>query len=234
MGETAQIPAPGPGRANQKARTRAALVAAAIKLVREGRPLSIQDAAAEALVSVATAYRYFTSAEDLWEEASIQAIDLDAWLEDVHRRIEAAGDDPIARAEVAARLVGGRMLEDQLPFRLLVKAGLDRWLAQLDQQEPDGHMPVRAGRRNQTNAVVVAPLRDTLTAGELERLLRALALVSGTDAMLALADTLNLDAEQAMATLLDANRWLLTGALAEAKASRPANPQRSTRIPSDT
>lgn len=142
MGETAQIPAPGPGRANQKARTRAALVAAAIKLVREGLLLSIQDAAAEALVSVATAYRYFTSAEDLWEEASIQAIDLDAWLEDVHRRIEAAGDDPIARAEVAARLVGGRMLEDQLPFRLLVKAGLDRWLAQLDQQEPDGHMPV--------------------------------------------------------------------------------------------
>lgn len=52
--------------------------------------------------------------------------------------------------------------------------------------------------------------------------------------MLALADTLNLDAEQAMATLLDANRWLLTGALAEAKASRPANPQRPTRIPSDT
>src|SRR6476661_6021864 len=125
MGETARVAAGDSSRVNQKARTRAALVAAGVKLVREGRPPSIPDAAADALVSVATAYRYFTSAEDLWAEASLEAVELDGWFDDVERQIEAAGDDVMARAEVAARLVGGRMLADQLPFRQLVKAGLE-------------------------------------------------------------------------------------------------------------
>jgi AcrR family transcriptional regulator len=221
MGETADVAARGSSRVNQKARTRAALVAAAIKLLREGRPPSIPDAAAEALVSVATAYRYFTSAEDLWAEASLEAVELDGWLDDVERQIEGAGDDVMARAEVAARVVG-RMLEDQLPFRQLAKAELERWFAQLDHPEPEGQVPVRAGRRNRINNLVVEPLRGTLTDEELERLVRALAMVSGTDAMLALTDTLNLDAEQAMVTLLDANRWLLAGALHEAKTRRRA------------
>ena len=53
------------------------------------------DAAAEGLVSVATAYRYFTSAEDLWAEASWQAVEIDGWLDEVERQIEAAGDDVI-------------------------------------------------------------------------------------------------------------------------------------------
>jgi AcrR family transcriptional regulator len=220
MGETARVAARDSSRVNQKARTRAALVAAAVTLVREGRPPSIPDAAAEALVSVATAYRYFTSAEDLWAEASLEAVEFDGLLDDVERQIEAAGDDVMARAEVAARVVVGRMLEDQLPFRQLVKAGLEQWFAQRDQPEADEHMPIRAGRRNRTNRVVVEPLRGTLTDEELERLVRALALLSGTDAMLALTDTLHLDAEQAMITLLDANRWLLAGALAESKARR--------------
>jgi hypothetical protein len=129
----------------------------------------------------------------------------------------------MARAEVAARLVVGRMLEDQLPFRQLVRAGLEQWFAQRDQPEADEHTPIRAGRRNRTNSVVVEPLRGTLTDEEFEQLVRALALLSGTDAMLALTDTLHLDAEQAMTTLLDANRWLLAGALAESKARRRAH-----------
>jgi AcrR family transcriptional regulator len=207
------------GRVNQKTRTRAALLAAATKLVREGRPPSIPDAAAEALVSVATAYRYFASADDLWREASLEAIDVDGWLAEAHREIDAAGKDPVARAEVAARVIGGRMLDDQLPFRQLIKAGMDQWFAQRNDATAE-RVPVRAGRRTRTNTVIVEPLRSTLSEEEIDRLLRALALVSGGDAMIVLTDTLNLDKDDAVATLLDANRWLIKGALAEARARR--------------
>ena len=162
MGGTAPVASGDSSRINQKARTRAALVAAAIKLVREGRPPSIPDAAAEALVSVATAYRYFTSAEDLWGEASWQAVEIDGWLDDVERQIEAAGADVMARAEVAASVVR-RMLEDQLPFRQIAKAELERWFAQLERHEPEEQVPVRAGRRNRINNLVVKPLQGTLT-----------------------------------------------------------------------
>ena len=58
------------GRSNQKARTRTALLQSATGLVKEGRPPSMPEAADRALVSIATAYRYFSSAEELWWEAS--------------------------------------------------------------------------------------------------------------------------------------------------------------------
>src|ERR1700689_4225275 len=58
-------------RSNQKTRTRAALLQAATDLFREGRSPSMPEAADRALVSVATAYRYFSSAEDLWWEATL-------------------------------------------------------------------------------------------------------------------------------------------------------------------
>lgn len=201
-------------RTNQKARTRADLVAAAARLLAQGRPPSIPDAAAAALVSVATAYRYFTSAEDLWSEAASQALDFDAWLADVDQAIDNAGDDVTARAEAAARIVGGRMLADQRPFRQLIKASFERWFTQqaLPAQE---RTPPRAARRTRTNDTVIRPLRNTLDDAQRERLARALALVSGTEAIVVLTDALNLNPEDALATLLDANRWIITGALAE-------------------
>ena len=42
----------------------------------------MQEAADRALVSVATAYRYFPSAEDLWWEASTAAIEYQPALAD--------------------------------------------------------------------------------------------------------------------------------------------------------
>jgi hypothetical protein len=55
-----------------------------------------------------------------------------------------------------------------------------------------------------------------------ERLVRALALVSGTDAIVVLTDALDLETDEALTTLLDANRWLITGALAELRSVGPA------------
>src|ERR1700684_2678886 len=103
-------------RKNQKARTRSAILSAAMELVREGRPASIQEAADRALVSVATAYRYFPSADDLWWEASVSLIDYQPAVAEAFERVEAAGSDPQARLEALIRLIGFAMLEHPAPL----------------------------------------------------------------------------------------------------------------------
>jgi len=203
-----------PGRANQKARTRAALLQAAAELVREGRPPSVPEAADRALVSVATAYRYFSSAEDLWWEASNVAIGIQGTLEDARQRVEAAGTDPHARLEALIRNLGFAMLDNQVPYRQIAKTALEQWFRQAD--APDSQrVPVRQGRRNEQIRNVLAPLGGSLAETDIDRIARALGLVVGTEAMIALTDAVGLDVPAAKRTLLDAARWLLTGALAE-------------------
>ena len=62
------------GRMNQKRRTRAALMAAAIEFVRRGETPTIPQVAEAALVSKSTAYRYFPSQEALLAEALLDAV----------------------------------------------------------------------------------------------------------------------------------------------------------------
>ena len=53
------------GRPNQRRRTRKDLLDAATRLMRQGRKPSLEEVAEEALVSRATAYRYFASIDAL-------------------------------------------------------------------------------------------------------------------------------------------------------------------------
>jgi AcrR family transcriptional regulator len=57
------------GRVNQKARTRAAIVDACADLVRSGAEVSMPEVAQRAMVSEATAYRYFPDLISLLQEA---------------------------------------------------------------------------------------------------------------------------------------------------------------------
>lgn len=199
-------------RSNQKLRTRTALLRAAAELVSEGVEPSIPDAAERALVSVATVYRYFSSAEDLWWEATEQAFASDAIIENASRQAADAGPDVQARLEALARTLGFRMLDDQVPYRRFVKNAIDH---SLDPRRTPEDGPVRQGRRIAMIDVVLAPLRDTLPAADIERIAHALGMVVGAEVVLSLIDALNLDVDVAKHTLLDANRWLLAGALAE-------------------
>jgi len=172
------------------------------------------DAAERALISVATAYRYFASADDLWFEAAQAAVSFQPRLAETDTAIEACGDDPVVRLEALIRNVGFLMLDDQVPYRRLAKAALEQWfsLAESPTLEP---APVREGRRNRHIALVVEPLRGQLPDDDVDRLARALGLVVGTEAMIALTDGVGLDVADAKDTMLDAARWILTGALAE-------------------
>jgi AcrR family transcriptional regulator len=214
MALSRQEATPTNGRSNQKERTRRALLEAALELVREGRSPSMPDAADRALVSVATAYRYFSSAEELWFEASLAAAALEPALSEIQAAVEGSGDDPAARVETLIRTLEFRMLDDQVPFRRLAKAALEQWFSQAEAPEAD-RRPVRAGRRNRQIAIALQPLRGTLADADVDRLARALGLVIGTEAMTALIDGVGLEVADAKDTLLDAGRWMLAGALAE-------------------
>ena len=219
------VPSMTAGRANQKARTRTALLQAAMELVREGRPPSIPEAADRALISVATAYRYFPSADELWFEASAAALEFEPALVEANERIAAAGDDPVARLEAWVRSAGFTMIDNQAPFRRLAKGALEQWFSQVD--TPVEHrVPMRQGRRNDYIAVVVEPLRGQLTDDDVDRIAHALGVVVGTDAMLALTDGVGLDGDDAKQAMLDAARWLLTGALAELDPTDRRRPRR--------
>jgi len=207
------------GRANQKARTRTALLQAASELVREGKPPSIPEAADRALVSVATAYRYFSSAEDLWWEASEAAIGFQGIAEAALREVDEAGDDPQARLEALTRTLGFTMLDDQLPYRQAAKAALDQWFRQAASGDSE-RVPIRQGRRNSQIRIAIAPLDDELPKKDVDRIAHALGMVIGSEAMISLIDAVGLDVPAAKKTLLDAGRWLLAGAIAELMPSQ--------------
>ena len=200
------------GRSNQKLRTRAALLRAAADLVREGAEPSIPDAAERALVSVATAYRYFSSAEALWWEATEVAFESEAIVADATRQAAEAGPDVQTRLRALATSMGYRMLDDQVPYRRFVKHAIEH---SLDPNRSTDDGPVRQGRRTAMIDTVLAPLRTTLPDQDIERIAHALGMVVGAEIVLSLIDALNLDTDTAKQTLLDANRWLLAGALTE-------------------
>ena len=91
---------------------------------------------------------------------------------------------------------------------------LEQWFRRADTPE-DQRVPTRQGRRNEQIRRAIAPLSDQLPKKDIDRIAHALGLVVGTEAMISLTDAVGLDVPAAKKTLLDASRWLLTGALAE-------------------
>src|SRR5271168_181369 len=173
-------------RTNQKARTRAALLQAATDLFREGRSPSMPEAADRALVSVATAYRYFSSAEDLWWEATLADV-FPQTVDETMERTQAAGSEPQARLEAAVRSNGFAIIDDQAPFRRVALIALEQWFRQREAHD-DPRTPIRAGRRSELIGEVLSPLAGTLPQKDFDRVANALGLVLGTEAMISLTD----------------------------------------------
>jgi AcrR family transcriptional regulator len=87
------------GRPNQRSRTRKDLLEAASRLMRQGRRPTVEEVAEEALVSRATAYRYFPSADALLVEAPLEGAVPEP--EDLFR--DTPSDDPVERLSASIR-----------------------------------------------------------------------------------------------------------------------------------
>src|SRR5262245_36511285 len=141
-------------RTNQKRRTRKDLLQAASRLMKQGRKPSIDEIAEEALVSRATAYRYFPGLEALLVEAS-----LDVAVPSPQELFERASDDPIERMQRVDTALHDVISGNEAPFRMMLIHALERGLERKDGDE----LPIRQNRRAALIEAALAPVRDELT-----------------------------------------------------------------------
>lgn len=190
------------GRANQKTRTRNAIVQAAAELSRTGREVTMPEVAKAALVSEATAYRYFPDLASLLQEAIAgQLPSPDEALVPV-----AGSDDPVERIAVATRFLLQHVLSRQGVVRALIAATITR----------PGQPPARPGLRFGLIDSALAPLEATLGATDpatLAQLKRDLAIVVSAEALFSLTDLHGLDPEEAITSIVHTATALTRAAL---------------------
>lgn len=195
-------------RANQKARTRAAIVEAAEQLRADtGTTPSVARVAEAAGVSRATAYRYFPTQEAL--EVEVAGVSPDVAV--VERTLaELTTDDVEQRLLTLLDTFNPIVPAREADFRRALWVYQDTWLRS---RRTGGEIPaVREGRRMRWLEAVLEPL-DDLPEEQQRRLRAALALTIGGDAYVVMKDVCGLGDEEASDLLRWAARALLRAGL---------------------
>jgi len=187
------------GRSNQKSRTRKDLLRAAARLMREGRAPTLDEVAEAAMVSRATAYRYFSGIEPLLVEAALDV----AMPEPEALFAGAELGDPMARLERVDQVVAEMVRANEPALRQMLIHSLQQGLAGAD------GLPSRQNRRTPLIEAALAPAADAIAPAERDRLTKALALVIGTESMIVFKDVLGLDERDAD----DVRRWMIRALL---------------------
>ena len=189
------------GRANQKKRTHDAIVDAARDLIGTGGEVTMAAVATSALVSEATAYRYFPDLASLLREAltGVWASPADA-LEPVAR-----SGDPAERVGYAAEYLLRGVLRYQGAVRAMISATITR---------PDP-AAVRPGiRLGLIEYALTSPdgMPAAISSPALAQLKRDLAVVMSPEALFTLTDLCGLTPDDAIARAVRTARTLTEAA----------------------
>jgi AcrR family transcriptional regulator len=189
------------GRVQQKRRTKAALVAATRELLARGRTPTVEEAAADAGISRATAYRYFRNQRSLLVAA--------------HPELEAESllgsnppDDAERRLDRVVSEILRTTIETEPQLRSMLRMSLDPRSGESDE------LVLRKGRRIIWVEDALAPLRDRLPPAELRRLIDAIAATVGIDVLVWMTDVAGHSREEAAEIMHWSARALLNSALA--------------------
>jgi|SRR5579875_923505 len=180
------------GRTNQKARTRRAIVDACRELVRSGGEVTMPLVARLALVSEATAYRYFPDLVSLLEEV-IDGL----WPDPAEALAPVAGSaDPAERVTFACEF----LLRGVLAYEGSVRAMIAHTVA-----TPGAAARSRPGVRFGLIRQALAPFGEpgaqpALPPAALAQLERELAVVVSAEALFVLTDLCGLPPEEAVAS----------------------------------
>jgi AcrR family transcriptional regulator len=192
------------GRRNQKARTLAALVAAARELLAAGVTPTVEAAAEVAAVSRATAYRYFPNQQALLVAA--------------HPEVEAAsllGPDPPSDVEARLDRVVTSLVDIFLgaeqSYRAMLRLSLEEDIADR------GELALRKGRRYLWIRDALEPVLTRMPAADLDRLVNAISVAVGIEALITLVDLAQVSREQAVQVMRWSARALLRTALTEVR-----------------
>jgi AcrR family transcriptional regulator len=190
------------GRANQKLRTRTAILRATVELMRTGRDVTMPEVAKSSLVSEATAYRYFPDLASLIREAMAGQMPTPA------EALASVADsrDPVERVAAATEHLLRLVLTYQGATRAMIAATVTR---------PDAAASRPAMRFGLIDHAL-APLGDTLGAADpaaLTQLKNDLAVVVSAEALFCLTDLCRLSPEDAIASVVHTATTLTRAAL---------------------
>ena len=197
------------GRPNQRHRTRTELLNAAARLLKQGATPSMEEVAEAAMVSRATAYRYFPSLDALLMEAPLEG----AVPEPEALFADQASSDPQERVDAAEAALHEMVYRNEAQLRRLLASSLNRSPA------GDGAVPVRQNRRSPLIEAALAPVKKRLGRAAYQRLCAALAVYFGPEAMVVFRDVLQLDEKEARKVKSWAVRALVRAASSESGKS---------------
>jgi AcrR family transcriptional regulator len=180
------IPYEAGGRTAQKARTRAAIVEAAVELIEQGEDATIDAAAALAGVGRGTAYRYFPNQQTLLAAAH-------PWGTAISMLPDEPPADPVERLAIVVREITSMTRATEPALRTMLRLSLDGSGADRD-------LPLRKGRRLVWVAEALAPLAETMAPKQLDELVLAIAATCGIEVHIWLTDVAGLDGDSAART----------------------------------
>ncbi len=191
-------------------------MAAAGDLLREGKTPTVNDVADAADVSRRTVYQYFPTLEQLLIDATLGMLSQTA----VDEAIDAADTGGDGTERVTAMIDAlSAMSTETLPLgRSLIKLTVDAPAENGDApaENGDGAAPRRGYRRIGWIERALEPLKTELDDDTFQRLVSALAMVVGWEALIVLNDLRGLPPDQQVATSQWAARALIRAALDEA------------------
>jgi AcrR family transcriptional regulator len=203
------------GRENQKERTRRAIVAAAAKLIADGTLPSMSEVADEALVSTATAYRYFP------DQLSLLSAALRDGYAGMGGRFQpdiGTEPDPERRVDLATAGLLRRIIDREALVRAVMALSL---LRSVDGTTPRGDaVGLRPGFRREWIDEALRPVENKIDPGNLRLLKLALGVVMSSEALFALEDVMGVGPDEA----IEVCRWMactLTGAVIRAPGPGP-------------
>jgi AcrR family transcriptional regulator len=194
------------GRSNQKLRTRNAIVQAAVELMRTGREVTMPEVAKAALVSEATAYRYFPDLASLLQEAMVGE-----WPTPAQALASVAdSDDPVERVAAATEHLLRNVLAYQGATRAMIAATITR----------PANASARPALRFGLIELALAPMADAPAAdpAALAQLKNDLALVISAEALFTLTDLCGLAPEDAITSAVHTATALTRAALRDSAA----------------
>jgi len=192
------------GRANQKTRTRRAIVDACRELVKTGSDVTMPEVARRALVSEATAYRYFPDLTSLLAET----ID-NLWPSPAEALAPVASSaDPVERVRFACEFLLRGVLSYQGAVRAMISGTITR----------PGLAPVRPGIRFGLIDHALAPFGD---GAGLAQLKRDLAVTVSAEALFTLTDLCGLGPEEAIASAARTAATLTAAAFSGVRETGP-------------
>jgi AcrR family transcriptional regulator len=211
-------PATAAGRERQKGRTRKALLAAAAELIATGQTPSITEVADAAEISRRTAYRYFPTQEQLLVEATLEGL-RPIVVEAVESGDAGRPDDVGARLDrTVIAIQRGAVANEQL-LRTMIRLTVAQPSSADAAERAERAEPRRGYRRIDWIELALEPVRKQLGRKRFDRLVSALTVCLGIDALVVLRDLRGLTYAEAEAVSLWTARSLLHASIAE-KSSR--------------